>query len=254
MLERAAGCPAVGSDGICTKDGTKAEFTLDLRSSDSQQQNVGLRVKAWAAEVGIKIDLDTITEDALNAKIYNPTSSKAKADADKYKPTFDAFIWGWFGDLTTPDYDFEVLACGNPSSDSFWCDKRYTDLTNRRSPSQPQEAGRPAAPGRADRARRVALHHLRLRALPLGDADRHLDELPALAAAHRPAVRRELDPAPAHQPRSEAGTSYAGTTWVIAFLVGTTALIVSVGYIRRRREERQPFELPAPTAPRAAGR
>ena len=33
-------CPPVGSDGICTKDGTKAEFTLDLRSSDSQQQQV----------------------------------------------------------------------------------------------------------------------------------------------------------------------------------------------------------------------
>ena len=71
--------------------------------------------------------------------------------------------------------------------------------------ARPQEAGRPAAPGRADRARRVALHHLRLRALPLGDADRHLDELPALAAADRPAVRRELDSAPAHQPRGEGG-------------------------------------------------
>ena len=65
----------------------------------------------------------------MNAKIYNPTSSKAAADADKYEPTFDAFIWGWFGDLTTPDYDFEVLACGNPSSDSFWCDQKYTALT-----------------------------------------------------------------------------------------------------------------------------
>ena len=65
-------CPAVGSDGICTKDGTKAEFTLDLRSSDSQQQNVGLRVKAWAAEVGIKIDLDTITEDALERQDLQP--------------------------------------------------------------------------------------------------------------------------------------------------------------------------------------
>ena len=56
------------------------------------------------------------------------------------------------------------------------------------------------------------------------------------------------------EPGAKASTSYAGTPWVIAFLVGTTALVGAVGYVRRRREERQPFELPAPGAPGARAR
>ena len=92
-------CPPVNGDGICTKNGQKAEFTLALRSSDSQQQQVGLRVQAAAKAVGIKIDIQIMTEDALNAKIYHETTSKNPADSGKYEPSFDAFMWGWFGDI-----------------------------------------------------------------------------------------------------------------------------------------------------------
>ena len=55
------------------------------------------------------------------------------------------------------------------------------------------------------------------------------------------------------EPGAKASTSYAGTPWVIAFMVGTTALVGTVGYVRRRREERQPFELPDPGAHGSAG-
>ena len=55
------------------------------------------------------------------------------------------------------------------------------------------------------------------------------------------------------EPGAKASTSYAGTTWVIAFLVGTTALIGTIGYVRRRREERQPFELPEPASDGSPG-
>ena len=54
------------------------------------------------------------------------------------------------------------------------------------------------------------------------------------------------------EPGKKASSSYAGTTWVIAFLVGVTALVVGIGYYRRRREEHQPFELPPAGDPKAA--
>ncbi len=88
--------------GTCEKDGVKAEFTLIARSSSREDQNAANRIRAWANELGIKINLSIITDDALNSQIYNPTSSTKKADADKYEPTYDAFIWGWFGDLGRP--------------------------------------------------------------------------------------------------------------------------------------------------------
>ena len=45
-------------------------------SSSSEDQQTALRIKAWAAAVGIKINLSVKTEDAVNAEIYATTSSK----------------------------------------------------------------------------------------------------------------------------------------------------------------------------------
>jgi peptide/nickel transport system substrate-binding protein len=242
-------CPPLDSGGVCTKGATKAEFTLDLRANDSQQQRVGLRVQAWARAVGIKIDLNVITDDALNAKIYHETSSAKKADAGKYEPTYDAFMWGWFGDTATPDYDFEVLGCGNPSSDSFWCNKRYTQLTKQ-------------ALTEPDFKKRVDLLH---------QAERiELTELPYIITNFGPymVVTRtdtwtNWQASPAGngqpfgfssvqlqmlQPGAKASSSYAGTPLVVAVFVATGALLTGIGWYRRRREERQPFEVPESSA------
>jgi peptide/nickel transport system substrate-binding protein len=246
-------CPPVNGSGTCTKDGHKAEFTLALRSSDSQQLNVGLRIVAWAKAVGIKIDVQTMTEDALNAKIYHSTTSKDPADADKYEPTYDAFMWGWFGDVSTPDYDFEILACGNSSSDSFWCDPKYTALTKK-------------ALTQKNFKQRVATLHAAEK-LELAASPYVITDFGVYLVATRTDTwtNWQLSPTDGGQPFGfswvqlqllkpghKASSSYAGTTYVIAFLVGVTALVFGIGYWKRRREEHQPFELPPSSEPKAA--
>jgi peptide/nickel transport system substrate-binding protein len=240
-------CPALDSGGVCTKGATRAEFNLDLRADDAQQQQVGLRVQAWARAVGIKINLNTITDDAINAKIYHETTSTAKADAGKYEPTYDAFMWGWFGDISTPDYDFEILACGNQSSDSHWCDKRYTDLTKR-------------ALTEPDFKKRIDLLHQAER-IELAASPYIITQFGGYLTVTRTDTwtNWQSSPSPVGQPfgvswlqlqllepGAKAGTSYAGTPYVIALMVGITALVGAIGAIRRRREERQPLERPDP--------
>ena len=65
----------------------------------------------------------------INAQIYHSTSSKKPADKGKYEPTYDAFMWDWGGDLTTPDYNFEVMTCSNTSADAQWCNPEFSKLT-----------------------------------------------------------------------------------------------------------------------------
>lgn len=110
------------SSNPCTKDGTKAAFTLYVRSDDEPGQNAMRRVVAWAGQIGIKITLSIVTEDALNNKIYAP------GKGDKYAPDYDAFYWAWTGD-PTPDFNFSVLQTGNAWSDSYYSNPQYDTLT-----------------------------------------------------------------------------------------------------------------------------
>ncbi len=246
-------CPPMGSGGVCTKNGQKAEFTLDLRSDDSQQQQAGLRIQAEAREVGIKIDIRIETEDALNAQIYKETSSKKPADSGKYEPAYDAFMWGWFGDIPTPDYDFQVLTCGNPSADAMWCNHKYTKLVN--------EAG-----STKNFKHRVALLH-QAEKIELAQSPYVIVDFGPYMVATRTDTWTNwaLSPTNGGQPfgfswvqlqeilpGQKASSNYKGTAYVIAFMVGVTALVVGVGWYRRRREEHQPFELPPPGEPKAA--
>jgi hypothetical protein len=82
------------------------------------------RVVAEAAQIGIKIDMSIITEDALNNKIYAP------GKGNKYDPDYDAFYWAWTGD-PTPDFDFSVLQTGSVWTDSYYSNKTYDALTTK---------------------------------------------------------------------------------------------------------------------------
>jgi peptide/nickel transport system substrate-binding protein len=110
------------SSSPCTKDGTKAEFTLYVRTNDDAGQNAMRRVVAQASEIGIKITMSIVTEDALNNKIYAP------GKGGNYDPDYDAFYWAWTGD-PTPDFDFSVLNTGSVWTDSYYSNKTYDALT-----------------------------------------------------------------------------------------------------------------------------
>ena len=116
-------CPSGG--GVCTRDGEEARFQLLVRSTNADEKRAAQRIKAWAEDVGIRIDLSVVTEDTINARIYNTSPS----DEDKYEPTYDAFLWGWAGDVPTPDFNLEVLQCGSGWTDSFYCNPAYDRLS-----------------------------------------------------------------------------------------------------------------------------
>jgi peptide/nickel transport system substrate-binding protein len=230
-------CP---TGGLCTKNGVTAEFELLVRSVNQAEQNAARRIRAWARDVGIAINLSIVTEDAINAKIYN-TSPK---DENKYEPTFDAFIWGWSGD-PEPDFSFEVLQCGSGWTDSFYCNPRYDG---------PSKAARQTL----QPAKRRQLMH---------QAERiALEELPYIILVHDAIVyvhRNDTwkgyvrQPAPEGDPWGNswlqlqllqagkaASTNYAGAP---AVLVGLGVAVVGVfafSYWRRRREDSGPLELP----------
>jgi peptide/nickel transport system substrate-binding protein len=104
----------------CTKNGVKAQFELDTLSSSPGFQAMAKRIKADVAKVGIVIDVNFMTDDALNNRIY--ASGKTK---DLYAPDYDAFLWDWDVSGTTPTPIMEVLLSNNASSDSFYASKAF---------------------------------------------------------------------------------------------------------------------------------
>jgi peptide/nickel transport system substrate-binding protein len=104
----------------CTKNGVKAQFELDTLSSSAEFQSMAKRVKADVAKVGIVIDLNFMTDDALNNRIYASGTKK-----DLYAPDYDAFLWDWDVSGTTPTPIMEVLLSNNASSDSFYASKAF---------------------------------------------------------------------------------------------------------------------------------
>lgn len=108
----------------CTKGDVKAQFELLVRSINDEEQNAAKRIKAWAEQVGIVIDLAVVTEDAINEKIY----AAGKTD-ETYAPTYDAFLWAWGGDIATPYFNFDVFRTGSSWQDSFYSNPEYDKLT-----------------------------------------------------------------------------------------------------------------------------
>jgi peptide/nickel transport system substrate-binding protein len=103
----------------CTRDGVKAEFDLDVLTTDASGQNAVRRIVASAAEVGITIHMQVVTQDALNNLFY------AKgATASTYAPDEDAYYEEWSGDAT-PDLNLEVLRTGDTWQDSFYSNPQY---------------------------------------------------------------------------------------------------------------------------------
>jgi peptide/nickel transport system substrate-binding protein len=104
----------------CTKNGVKAEFELATLSDSIQDQDMAKRAAADARKIGIVIDLNFQSEDALNNRIY--ASGKTK---NTYAPNYDAFLWDWDVGGTTPTPILQVLRSFDSSSDSFYDNPKF---------------------------------------------------------------------------------------------------------------------------------
>jgi peptide/nickel transport system substrate-binding protein len=230
-------CP---DDGICEKDGLRAEFELLVRAEFKEDQNAAQRIKAWASEVGIQINVSIITEDALITRNYETSPE----DKSKYQPNYDAFLWGWGGDLPSPDFNLEVIECGSYWSDTFYCNPEYDPL--------PQQALRSL-----DFDERVELMH---------EAERiMLEDSPYIILVHNNDIQvtrtdtwTGYRPSPEPngypfltswlqfsllEPGQRATANYSGAPAVIVGLfLGVVAIFVTSRW-HRRREDSGPLEV-----------
>jgi peptide/nickel transport system substrate-binding protein len=238
LAEGGWACP---SNGICTKNGIPAQFELLVRSEVQEDQNAARRIQAWAKDVGIQIDISIITSDALISRNYETSPE----DKSKYQPNYDAFYWGWAGDLPSPDFNFEVTLCGGYWSDTFYCNPDEYDPL-------PAQALR-----ELDFDRRVELMHEAERII--------LRDSPYIILVHDAQIqvtrtdtwtgyRTMPDPngypfsgswlqLQILQPGRAASANYAGAPAVIAGLFVGVALVFAASRWRRRREESGPLEL-----------
>lgn len=240
-------CPA---DGICTKDGIPAQFKMLVRSEAQEEQNAAKRVAAWAADVGIQIDISIITSDALIDLNYETSPE----DDALYQPNYEAFLWGWGGDLPSPDFNLEVALCGGYWSDTFYCNPdEYDPLPE-------------AALRETDFDRRVELMHEAERII--------LRDSPYIFLVHDASIlvtRTDTWKGYAQQPEGNgypfsaswlqlqllqagraADSDYAGAPVMIAGLFAGIAIVIVVSRWRHRREESGPLESP-PTPTMGAG-
>ena len=159
-------------------------------------------------------------------------------------------MWGWGGDIATPDYNFDVMKCDNYSADAQWCNQRFTDLASK-ALAEPNFKKRVAMLHEAERLELEASPYIVYSFTPslsVTRMDTWTGWRPQPGADGQPFGWSWLQ-LQLLQPGKKASSNYAGTFWVIVFMIGVTALVAGAAIVRRRREERQPFELPEPPQP-----
>ena len=90
---------ALTAAGYPLKDGVRVDkqgkpITLRLwgRQSSATSQSISKMLAGWFRQLGLKIELATLDNGALMAKLFN-------TEAGKFAPDFDMCIWGWYNAL-----------------------------------------------------------------------------------------------------------------------------------------------------------
>jgi peptide/nickel transport system substrate-binding protein len=118
-----AGYKDTNGDGVREMpDGTRPlKFRYDIRSSSSLDGPVAQFIKGWMKEIGIAVDVTTVSEDQLT-----PIENAG---------TFDFATWSWTP-FTDPDAQLSYLTCDSVPkkpddgsyNDAFYCSKAYDKL------------------------------------------------------------------------------------------------------------------------------
>ncbi|GAA2359185.1 ABC transporter substrate-binding protein [Saccharopolyspora halophila] len=110
-----------GQDGIRrTPQGEPLNFDFVLHGDESMDNQVGQFVKRWLADIGIRVNLQPVSDNQVNDRTETGD--------------FDMVISGWSAN-PDPDYVLRLQTCssrpgpdGGGTPDSFLCDRRYDEL------------------------------------------------------------------------------------------------------------------------------
>ncbi len=123
LAEGGWACPQEGVDGVCTKDGIQARFELLVRPRTRRSRTP--HAGSWP---GPRTSASRSTcRSSRKTPCYDRNYKQSPEDTSKYEPDYDAFLWGWAGDLPSPDFNFEVTLCGGYWSDTFYCNPEEYD-------------------------------------------------------------------------------------------------------------------------------
>jgi peptide/nickel transport system substrate-binding protein len=233
----------LGSDGVRSKDGVRAEFELAYAGESSEKRTVQL-IRSWARDVGIEIDVRIYDTAKLIALEVNE-------DEDKLQPDFDTELWSIGGD-PTPEF---LLSLFTKDQIGVWNDSGFTSPRYEELYRSDLQATDPAARLSAVRQlQRIAT--MQLPYIELYEAD----DISAVntrtwsnwttqpSPDGQPLTSYGYDTVIALQPGTLASPSYPGVPWAIAGLVALAALAVGSSYLAHRREQREPIEIADATA------
>jgi peptide/nickel transport system substrate-binding protein len=233
----------VGPGGVRTKDGVRAEFELAYDGSQTTEKSAVTLLRAWARAVGIQIDVRIYATGKLINLEFN-------TDGGKLTPDFDTEIWSIAGD-PTPEF---LLSLFTKAQLGVWNDSGFID-------PQYETLYKAELMARSPGTRVANIHALQriaARKLPYIE----LYEADDIGAVNtRTWTNWTTQPSPAGQPLTEYGyetiialrpgplaaASYPGVPWALAALGALAAVALGSSLIARRREQREPLELPEET-------
>jgi peptide/nickel transport system substrate-binding protein len=115
-----AGYKDSNGDGVREDaSGNPLEFRLIAIETTSVDVRAAQLFRDAAAEVGIKLDLQTLDENTLGELVYNVDN-----------PDWDIFVWGWDSSVPDPNYMLGVPLCSQigGNNDIFYCNPAYDEL------------------------------------------------------------------------------------------------------------------------------
>jgi peptide/nickel transport system substrate-binding protein len=120
QILEAAGYVDSNGDGVREDaNGTPLEFRLIAIETTSVDVRAAQLFRDAAAQVGIKLDLQTLDENTLGELVYNVDD-----------PDWDIFVWGWDSSVADPNYMLGVPLCSQigGNNDVFYCNEEYDTL------------------------------------------------------------------------------------------------------------------------------
>jgi peptide/nickel transport system substrate-binding protein len=225
-----------------------AELELAYDGSETTEKRAVALIKAWARDVGIKIDVRVYDADKLIDLEFN------KDDEDRLRPDFDTEIWSIGGD-PTPEF---LLSLFTKAQIGVWNDSGFTSPRYEQLYKAELSASSPAT-------REANIHTLqRIAAKELPYIE--LYEADDIGAVNTRTWKNwTTQPSPGGQPITEYGyetvialrpgerasAGYPGVAWALGGLGLLAVLAAASSFIAARRERREPLELPAGAADEA---